>query len=177
MNRFLWIGLIAIISMTDSGPTAKAQFGNLLQRGPKIEVIKTTDLVSLLDEQQQIEKTARQKGQQPKPAKFVLVDVRSDAETKISIIPGAITKTQYEENRSKYEGRTVIAYCTFGGRSGKYATKLAKAGIQVKNYEGSILDWVKRELPLVTRQGVPTNRVHTYNDQYDVPAAYQQVTD
>jgi rhodanese-related sulfurtransferase len=177
MNRFLWIGLIAVTSMTDGVPKAKAQFGNLLGLGPKIEVIQTTDLASLLDEQKQIEETARQTGQQPKPAKFVLVDVRSDAETKVSIIPGAITKTQYEENRSKYEGRTVIAYCTFGGRSGKYATRLAKAGIQVKNYEGSILDWVKKELPLVTRQGVPTNRVHTYSDQYNVPAGYQQVTD
>lgn len=177
MNRFLWIGLIALTSMTDGVPKAKAQFGNLLRRGPKIEVIQTTDLASLLDKQKQIEETARQTGQQPKPAKFVLVDVRSDAETKVSIIPGAITKTQYEENRSKYEGRTVIAYCTFGGRSGKYATQLAKAGIEVKNYEGSILDWVKKELPLVTRQGVPTNRVHTYSDQYDVPAGYQQVTE
>ncbi|MDG2219886.1 MAG: rhodanese-like domain-containing protein [Rubripirellula sp.] len=177
MNRYLWIGLISVTAMNDGAPNAKAQFGNLLRRGPKIEIITTTELTSLLDQQRQIEKTASETGQQPKPAKFVLVDVRGDAETEVSIIPGAITKSQYEKHRSKYQGRTVIAYCTFGGRSGKYATQLAKAGVQVKNYEASILGWVKNDLPVVTPQGKPTNRVHTYSDQYDVPSGYQQVTD
>ena len=105
------------------------------------------------------------------------VYVRSDSEIKVSVIPGAITKSQYERDRAKYRGRTVIPYCTVGGRSGAYAKQLAKSGITAKNYKGSILDWVKNELPVVTLDGKPTNRVHTYSDRYRIPAKYQQVTD
>jgi rhodanese-related sulfurtransferase len=103
--------------------------------------------------------------------------VRSDAEVKVSIIPGAITKADYEKNSKQYEGRLVIPYCTVGGRSGAYAKQLSGKGVKVKNYQGSILQWVDAGLPLVTLNGEPTNRVHTSSNRYRVPAAYEQVTE
>ena len=92
---------------------------------------------------------------------------------KVSVIPGAITKAQFEKDRSQYQDRMVIAYCTVGARSGSYAKH---SRVKVRNYQGSILEWVGAEVPQVTLDGKPTNRVHTYSSRYRVPARYQQVT-
>ena len=86
------------------------------------------------------------------------------------------TKAEFEKHRKNYRDLTVIPYCTVGGRSGAYAQQLAESGVKVKNYKGSILDWVQHKLPLVTRDGQPTNRVHTYSSRYRVPRGYQSVT-
>ena len=94
----------------------------------------------------------------------------------IKVIPGAITQAEYEKNAAKHRGKLVIAYCTVGGRSGAYAKQLAGQGVKVKNYEGSILKWVDAGLPLVTLDGQPTKRVHTYSDRYRIPAMYEPVT-
>jgi len=106
----------------------------------------------------------------------VLVDVRSEMEINVSVIPGAITEAMYEQNVAKYRDKLVISYCTVGGRSGTYAKQLADKGVKVKNYQGSILKWVDAGLPLVTLDGEPTNRIHTYSDRYKIPAEYEQVT-
>ena len=42
----------------------------------------------------------------------VIVDVRDKAETDVSVIPGAITKSEFEENSLQHQGKVVIAYCT-----------------------------------------------------------------
>lgn len=42
----------------------------------------------------------------------VLVDVRPEAERSISVIPGAISAAEFEENPSKYQGSVVACYCT-----------------------------------------------------------------
>ena len=157
-------------------PVAFAQFGSLFG-GPKVDTIKTADLQKLLQNQQLAETKAKESGEETPQAKFVVVDVRSKAEVSVSLIPGAITKAQYEKNRQRYQGRLVIPYCTVGGRSGAYARQLAKEGVKVANYEGSILKWVDAGLPVVTLDGRPTNRVHTYSDRYRIPAKYEQVTD
>ncbi len=149
-----------------------AQFGNLFGGGPEIETIDTQPLSDLL-KQQKGDGNGEKKVQAA--SDFVLVDVRSDAEVNVSVIPGAITKAQYEKNAKLYENKTVIVYCTVGGRSGAYAKQLAANGVKVKNYKGSILQWVNAELPLQTLDGNPTNRVHTYSSRYRVPAKYEQV--
>jgi rhodanese-related sulfurtransferase len=177
MNRQVWISALAVTALSLWGQDAQGQLGGLLNRGPSVETISTSDLVAKFNQQRKAEQQARESQQAVKPADFVVVDVRSDAEIKVSIIPGAITKAQFEQNREKYRDRTVIPYCTIGGRSGAYARQLAKNGVKVKNYQGSILDWVKNELPVVTLEGKPTTRVHTYSDRYKIPAKYQQVTD
>ena len=157
-------------------PVASAQFGSLFG-GPKVETIETADLHKMLQTQQQTEAKAKASGAELPQPDFVVVDVRTDTEVNVSVIPGAITKAQYEKSKKQYEGRTVIPYCTVGGRSGAYAKKLAGDGVKVKNYEGSILKWIDAGLPLITLDGEPTNRVHTYSNRYRVPAKYEQVTE
>ena len=40
--------------------------------------------------------------------KIVLVDVRTPDEQVVSMIPGAITASDFEDNRQSYEGATVV---------------------------------------------------------------------
>lgn len=155
---------------------AFAQFGAWFGGGPAIENIDTGTLSKMLAEQRKAETIAKESGATLAPADFVLVDVRSDAEVNVSVIPGAITKAQFEKDRRRYADRLVIPYCTVGVRSGAYAKRLAKDGMKVKNYKGSILKWVDAGLPVRTLQGKPTNRVHTYSNRYRVPENYEQVT-
>ena len=78
----------------------------------------------------------------------VLVDVRSEAEMSVSMIPGAIKLAEFEhiirqpgaqQDRLKTKC-TIIPYCTIGYRSGQYGEKLIRAGFQhVRNGEGIIL--------------------------------------
>ena len=177
MNSKHYLPIIALALLANfEAPIVSAQFGGFF-RGPKIETIETDELYKMLQQQQQAEAKAQESAvRSPQPA-FVVVDVRSDAEVNVSIIPGAITKAQYEKNKHQFEGRMVIPYCTVGGRSGAYAKQLAGNGVKVRNYQGSILKWVDAGLPLVTLDGKPTNRVHTYSDRYRVPAKYEQVTE
>jgi rhodanese-related sulfurtransferase len=167
--------LFALLAVV-AAPDGSAQFGGLFG-GAKVESIETADLAKMLQDQQRAETEAQDSGEEPPKPSFVVVDVRSDAEVNVSVIPGAITKSQFEKDRQQYEGRMVIPYCTVGGRSGAYAKKLKSSGVRVKNYEGSILKWIDAELPLVTLDGKPTNRVHTYSDRYKIPAKYEQVTE
>lgn len=157
--------------------SASAQFGGLFGGGPKIEIIDTQALNNLLANQKKQIDEAKQKAVPAPEADFVVVDVRSQKEVNVSVIPGAITKAMYEKNAAKYRRKLVIPYCTVGGRSGAYAKQLAAKGVKVKNYKGSILKWVDAGLPLVTLDGEPTNRVHTYSDRYRIPVKYEQVTE
>lgn len=175
MTRRKWIGLIAFAILISMAGETPAQFGGFFG-GPKVETISTKALHTLLEDQQKADAKAKDAGKEAPAAEFVVVDVRSDKEVAVSIIPGAITKTQFEKEAAKYRGKTVIPYCTVGGRSGAYAKQLAGKGVKVKNYKGSILKWVDAELPLVTLKGELTNRVHTYSDRYQIPAKYEQVT-
>lgn len=176
MNLTCFACLLALltVSFAVSSP-AEAQLGGLFG-GPKIETIETEALAKMLDSQKEAETEAKEAGTEPPVADFVVVDVRSDAEVNVSVIPGAIIKADFEKNRQLYGERLVIPYCTVGGRSGAYAKKLAKEGVKVKNFQGSILKWIDAGKPLVTLDGEPTNRVHTYSNRYKVPAGYEQVT-
>ena len=154
---------------------ANAQLGDLLRGSQKIAEVKTQELAKMLRDRQAEIEQAKKSGEPPKDPEFVVVDVRGDAEIEVSIIPGAITKAQFEKDRAKYSDVTVIPYCTVGGRSGAYARKLVKDGATVKNYKGSILDWVNHGKPLVTLDGKATRRVHTHSPRYRVPDGYEAV--
>jgi len=106
--------------------------------------------------------------------RFVIVDVRSKAETDVSMIPSALTKSQFENTVNQHQGKLVIAYCTIGVRSGKYAADLISKGWEARNYRGSILDWCKNNSPL-THDGEVTNLVHTYSGRYSVNKNYVAV--
>ncbi|QDS94437.1 hypothetical protein FF011L_32160 [Roseimaritima multifibrata] len=104
---------------------------------------------------------------------YVLVDVRSENEQAISRIPGAITAKDYETNRQSFSGRTIVPYCTVGGRSYLYARHLASLGIPTKNYRESILGWCKAGYVLESPTGFPTRNVHPYWRIFDIPADYE----
>ena len=58
---------------------------------------------------------------------YVLVDVRTDDERKVSAIRGSISHSKYEADfDASYRDKRVVAYCTIGYRSGKYVEKLIK---------------------------------------------------
>lgn len=107
--------------------------------------------------------------------RFIIVDVRAKAETDVSVIPGAITQAEFEKTAKKHQGKAVLVYCTVGYRSGIYAKKLKKNGWNAWNYKGSILDWCNHQLPVVTKNGQRTTRVHTYNSSYSLARGYQAV--
>lgn len=105
----------------------------------------------------------------------VIVDVRSENETSVSIIPGAITRAAFEQNIEQHRDKRVVIYCTVGVRSAAYARQLRMDGWDAWNYGGSILDWCDRKLPLVTSQGLHTNRVHIYSAWFSAPDGYESV--
>ena len=106
---------------------------------------------------------------------LLIVDVRDEAETDVSIIPGAIALAEFEKTQQNQLGKTVITYCTVGYRSAIYAHKLREEGWNAWNYQGSILDWCDHRLPVVTPSGQNTKRVHTYSSRYALAAGYQAV--
>lgn len=105
---------------------------------------------------------------------YVLVDVRTDDERKVSAIPGSISSAKYEADFDvSYRDKRVVAYCTIGYRSGKYVEKLIKdKGVDAYNLRGSVLSWTHAGGELVTGGGdgkvEPTTRVHTFGKKWDL---------
>lgn len=105
--------------------------------------------------------------------RVVLVDVRREEEREWSWIPGSITREEFEQG--DFGGRRVVAYCTIGYRSGKYAEHLRKQRIDAYNLEAGILGWVHDFRP-VERDGVETRDVHVYGRQWSlVPSWYRAI--
>lgn len=108
-------------------------------------------------------------------SEFILVDVRSDAEQKISMIPGAISKEDFEKNKDKYKNTLIVPYCTIGVRSGFYAEKLSKDGFNTKNYKGSILAWVLSS-GVVLKNKKEVLEVHVYGEKWNLlPSQYKGI--
>lgn len=153
---------------------ADAQF-SFFRSGPEIEEISAKELYQNLQEYSRNVEKARQSNNQPPQPNFIVVDVRDPREYNVSIIPGAITKEQFEKNKAQFANATIIPYCTVGGRSAQYSRELAAQGVKVINFKESIIGWCEAKLPLVTLDGKSTQRVHTYNSRNRVPADYQPV--
>jgi len=114
---------------------------------------------------------------------LILVDVRQETEMAVSQIPGALSldefKQKYQANGPPKD-KTVVAYCTIGYRSGKFAEKLTAQGIAVRNLEGGILAWVGSHGPLVHSDSAgvtaATTTVHVYGKEWNLlPPGYQGV--
>ncbi len=97
----------------------------------------------------------------------VLVDVREEKERAVSRIPGSITADDFQREPGRWEGKTVVAYCTIGHRSSEYAARLSTLGMPVSNLRGSILAWTHAGGPLIDEEG-PTNKVHVYDRNWDL---------
>ena len=166
MPRFFPIS-VASLFLVGLPTILLAQFGGLFAGSSAAPEVNVRQLMKL--------KAEPSDGFHPIAGQHVIVDVRTPEEYRVSMIPGAITKEQFEQNKSQYRNRTIVVYCTIGYRSGQYAKELMSDGFNVKNFKGSILAWCQAGLPLVTMQGVQTNRVHAYSSKYKVPTKYTAV--
>lgn len=154
--------------------TLGTRFG-FLGTKTSVKEISTDQLRELQIARARIVEEAEQSGKNPPPATFLVVDVRSPQEHGVSLIPGAITKEQYENDVQTHSGKTVIPYCTVGARSERYAQQLSKQGVDALNYKESILGWCEKGLPLLTPEGEETNIVHTASSRIAAPPGYKAV--
>jgi sodium/bile acid cotransporter 7 len=107
---------------------------------------------------------------------LVLVDVREPVERAVSIIPGSISREEFESSKDGYRDKTIVVHCTIGYRSGVYAKELASEGIEARNLAGSILSWTHAGGDVVTLGGVKTKRVHVYGATWDLlPEGFEAV--
>lgn len=115
------------------------------------------------------------------PQSIILVDVRSDEERQVSMLPHAISLEDFRKldlSSSHPLGtpqRLIIPYCTLGGRSYWASRTLLREGRAVRNYRAGIIGWTRANLPLVTPDGVPTNRLHRYWTWFTVPECYDTI--
>ena len=115
------------------------------------------------------------------PQSIILIDVRSDEERQVSMLPHAISLDEFKESEvssshaSSTRERLIIPYCTLGGRSFRETRKLLRQGRGVSNYREGIIGWTRANLPLVTPDGVPTKRIHRYWAWLSVPESYEAV--
>jgi sodium/bile acid cotransporter 7 len=106
----------------------------------------------------------------------VFLDARSDAERAVSTLPGAVTEAEFTANPGRFAGKTAVAYCTIGYRSGLLAQALSGQGIPVANLAAGLLGWLHAGGELVDAQGAPTKRVHVYGRTWNLaPLAYTAV--
>ena len=98
--------------------------------------------------------------------KVVLVDVRTDKERTVSMIPGAIPADAFDP--STIDGKPVVAYCTIGYRSGTWAAEQRKKGVDARNFKGSVLAWSHAGGDFVNPAGEPTHQVHVYGATWDL---------
>jgi rhodanese-related sulfurtransferase len=96
----------------------------------------------------------------------VLVDVRPDAERRVSRLPGAISAPEFLADPARYRGKTAIAYDTVGYRSGLLAQKLQQQGIHVANLAGGLLGWLYAGGKIYDDRG-ETRRVHVYSSMWN----------
>ena len=104
-----------------------------------------------------------------------LVDVRNVEEQDVSMLPGALSKYEFEAAIKKGDVAPtdlIISYCTIGYRSGVYSMELYTRGFQnVKNGEGILL-WTYTNVPLVVKNTdgkvVPAHSIHTFGDKWDI---------
>ena len=110
-------------------------------------------------------------------ANLVILDCRSEPEQAVSVLPGAISKDDFESDPQKFAGRKVVVYCTIGYRSGLYTRDLKARGIDAVNLRGGVLSWAIAGGEFVNPQtGTETKRVHVYGKQWDLlPPNYEAV--
>jgi sodium/bile acid cotransporter 7 len=107
---------------------------------------------------------------------LVLIDVRSEAERRVSSLAGAVSPQTFLARTDHYRGRRAVAFCTLGVRSGAWAAERCADGLPVENLVGGLLAWTHAEGALVTPEGTPTLRLHVYGASWDlVHHAYEGV--
>lgn len=140
-------------------PTVQDFIDQVREEFPQVPAVQVDQLQKLLESQEEV----------------ILVDVRTDQEQAVSMIPGAIAPEQLSMQLEQSPEATVIAYCTIGYRSAQYVQQLQEQGISALNLEGSLLSWIEHQGPL-EHEGEATNRVHVYGKRWSiVPEGYVPV--
>lgn len=116
---------------------------------------------------------------QREQADWVIVDVRSQHERGVSIIPGALSTKEFKTRikaRSEECDKHILVYCTAGCRSAKYAQKLCKQGFKAFNLRGGVLAWALDGRIFVNPDAEVTRQVHVYSGEWNVlPPGYEAV--
>jgi rhodanese-related sulfurtransferase len=97
----------------------------------------------------------------------LFVDIRDDEEQQVSMLPGALTQDQYEQNPGAAKDKTLVVYCTISYRSGKFAEDLMEKGVKVLNLQGGILGWVHAGGPVFSK-GKQVDTIHVYGSKWDL---------
>jgi rhodanese-related sulfurtransferase len=142
---------------TGHAETIEAMYRKYKRAFPDVPDVRADELVAAADEN------------------TVLVDVRAPAEQAVSMIPGAVTRREFERNPAKYKGRRIVPYCTIGYRSGLYARDLRNEGWDAQNLSGSILAWIDAGGEVTSATGT-TRSVHVFGSEWDLlPPGYEAV--
>eukprot|EP00300_Choanocystis_sp_HF-7_P014744 c18803_g1_i4.p1 GENE.c18803_g1_i4~~c18803_g1_i4.p1 ORF type:complete len:155 (+),score=19.11 c18803_g1_i4:35-466(+) len=116
---------------------AQAEVDGYMSQFPDVPKISTSDLVSMISKA---------------PDSVVLVDVRTDEERRVSIIPGALSEQEFmSRSPADFQDKTIVPYCTVGFRSGNYCRKLIQSGTygnDIRNGEGILLWTHETQQPL-----------------------------
>lgn len=99
---------------------------------------------------------------------YIIVDVRTPEERKVSMIAGAIDQESFEHHRSDYQNQRIIVYCTIGYRSGFYTRSLRQKGFDAYNLTEGILGWTHINGRLLNQNGQTTEQVHVYSRPWDL---------
>jgi len=112
----------------------------------------------------------------------VLIDVRTDAERAVSMLPNAVSREDFERasaiDPQRYASATLVPYCTIGFRSGHYCNRLRSSGAtDVRNGDGVVL-WSHDAgclAPPAARgaaasSAMTVRRLHVYGAEWDAAA-------
>eukprot|EP00899_Mesostigma_viride_P009811 jgi/Mesvir1/18831/Mv11432-RA.1 len=154
----------AMVNEQDVVGKIHADYAKYKREFPDVPDIEPRELKALLDSK----------------AAVVIVDVRQTAEQRVSMLPGAITKAQFERDFDAYKEHIIVTYCTIGARSGWYASELKKEHPQadVRNLRGSVLAWSHAGFLFVDpSSGHETHCVHVFGPAWRLAApGYQQAS-
>ncbi len=98
--------------------------------------------------------------------KIIFVDVRDDGEMSVSMLPKAISKKEFLDNKNLHKDKKIIAYCTIGYRSGLFADEMKKNDIEVYNLSAGILGWTHEGGKVYDSRGI-VQRIHVYGKDWD----------
>ena len=106
-----------------------------------------------------------------KQGEIVFLDAREKEEYTISHINNAIyvgyTKPDLTALEALEKDTPIVVYCSVGYRSEKVGELLKDRGYtDVRNLYGSLFEWTNRDLPIVDKEGTPTDSIHTYNARW-----------
>eukprot|EP00239_Pterosperma_sp_CCMP1384_P003571 CAMPEP_0197850062 /NCGR_PEP_ID=MMETSP1438-20131217/14113_1 /TAXON_ID=1461541 /ORGANISM="Pterosperma sp., Strain CCMP1384" /LENGTH=192 /DNA_ID=CAMNT_0043463013 /DNA_START=211 /DNA_END=786 /DNA_ORIENTATION=+ len=156
-------------SLTDSELEARRKAVDDMFQGYKKKAFSKAPDMSVKELHKMLDKKNSSTSKQ-----VVVIDVRTPGEREVSIIPQAISRSEFEAHKKDFEKHTVVAYCTIGYRSGQYVQELLGEGFNAFNLKGSILEWSLEGFALVdpngktTGESAETKRVHVFGENWNL---------